>query len=738
MFIHSAWLKSFRKGSFLFVILALIITSQPGLSASQRSTAAAFPGDIGWSGNFVVNGIDQTARAVATDGKNVYVAGSFTVAGNVVANHIALWNGTNWHPLGDGMDKDVNALAVDGRGHLYAGGWFTQAGGKPAIHIARWNGQEWEALGEGVNGYVYSIIADGAGSIYVGGQFTSAGGVQANNIAKWDGTHWSALKGGIYHTRPAYGTVYSLAIDRFGFVYAGGFFDLADGKPANYVARWDGAEWNSLGDGITGELWASVYALATGLRGNLYVGGQFTSAGGVEAQNIARWNGESWSAVVNGIQSTEPFKAAVSAILVDGGVIYIGGNLSSAGGVLLNGIAKWDGNTWDNLSGGLGREKYAPVVASMAMDRDGRLFAAGYFSLAGGASANCVGLWNGVEWSGLGSDHSVNAAIQVMGSDNKGGMYVGGAFNVAGGQVVNHIVHWDGSNWTGLGGGVSGGMYGPNIRALALDKNGNLYVGGEFTQAGNVPAQNIARWTGNQWEALGSGIEGFLYSLAVDSQNNLYAAGYITSAGSVPVKNIAKWNGEQWEALGSGFDLSVKALAVDDQDRVVTGGYISNTGGISGSYLERWNGVQWETLVDRPIDDPVSIMIKGDTIYWIGGLAWKLQNGNVENIGGAIPANNVIKASFLAFAIDPEGNMVVSEGAWPYLGNEMIGILARWNGKNWESLGSGTNGVVNSLVYDQAGHLLVAGDFSQAGGKVSSYFAQWDEPYYQWMPMVNK
>lgn len=44
------------------------------------------------------------------------------------------------------------------------------------------------------------------------------------------------------------------------------------------------------------------------------------------------------------------------------------------------------------------------------------------------------------------------------------------------------------------------------VRALAVDSGGNIYVGGTFTTAGGVSANRIAKWDGSAWSALGSGM----------------------------------------------------------------------------------------------------------------------------------------------------------------------------------------------------------------------------------------
>src|SRR5690606_32420566 len=70
-----------------------------------------------------------------------------------------------------------------------------------------------------------------------------------------------------------------------GSVYVGGEFTEAGGTPANGVAWWDGAAWHALGDGVDGE----VHALAFGPDGTLYVGGNFDTAGGKPASHVAMW-----------------------------------------------------------------------------------------------------------------------------------------------------------------------------------------------------------------------------------------------------------------------------------------------------------------------------------------------------------------------------------------------------------------------------------------------------------------
>jgi len=124
------------------------------------------------------------------------------------------------------------------------------------------------------------------GKLVVGGEFTSAGGIAASKVALWDGTNWQALGTGLDDT------VCALTVYR-GELVAAGRFTAAGAVPANSVARWDGTSWLPLGAGVGGYVsgfgglpYASALAA---YRGELIVGGSFTTAGDQVSAYWARW-----------------------------------------------------------------------------------------------------------------------------------------------------------------------------------------------------------------------------------------------------------------------------------------------------------------------------------------------------------------------------------------------------------------------------------------------------------------
>jgi hypothetical protein len=331
----------------------------------------------------------------------------------------------DWYTVGSGFTgiSKVYALAFDSNGYLYAGGDFLTAGGVAANHIAKWDGSAWSPLGSGMNAYVKTIVCDSSGNVYVGGAFFTAGGVSAERVAKWDGTNWSGLGTGL----PGYFSyVFSLKFDAAGNLYAGGWFSSAG---ANNIAKWDGTSWSAIGDTS-----GPVYALAFDSTGTkLYVGGQFTVAGGIisNMNHVAMLDTTTgvWSSVGTGLPGYTVF-----SLLVDRNDDFIW-----AGGRLDNGnIAQWSKSTgsWAPMPGG-----------------------------------------------------GINGDVMALAQDATGLVYAGGEFTMAGGVTYGRVVRTDGNTWYDLGSGVAGTW----VAALAIDSTGSLYVGGYFTSAGGKAAYSIAR-----------------------------------------------------------------------------------------------------------------------------------------------------------------------------------------------------------------------------------------------------
>jgi len=322
-------------------------------------------------------------------------------------------------------------------------------------------------------------------TLYVGGDFYYAGGIRVNHVASFDGTNWDTLGSGFYGQG-----VECFASYQNELYMGGGFYgpspvlgNAAGGVPyTNKIARWDGAQWKTVGGGINMFATTKISAMAV-YKGELYAGGVFFEIGGLDVMCcIARWDGTNWDSVGS-------FYGAVRAMVVFNNELYVagGGNSFTAGGVDSYNIARWNGSQWNRVGLGLGMYEFCSVY-SLAVDTVNNILYAGggcYYAYNADSTevlVNFIAQWDGNQWSSLGSGETDGVLALAM---YHGELYAGGA---AGGVSANYIARWDGSQWKPLG-------VGTNLTVFALEVyKDTLYVGGVFTMAGGDSAFYIAKW----------------------------------------------------------------------------------------------------------------------------------------------------------------------------------------------------------------------------------------------------
>ena len=624
------------------------------------------------------NGTGGTVNALAVSGSDLIIGGSFdNLLNSITVNNIVKFNTITgaWTPLtsgfNTGVQSSVYAIAVNGN-DFYLGGYFNFAGTLSANHVIKWNNltNEWVPLigSTGINGvgfnYVYGIATSGS-DVYIIGDFSYLGDntTSAKRIAKWNGTDWSSLPGSV-SVNGLGGYINAIAVVGSD-VYVGGYFtNLGDNTTlVNHIAKWDGNSWSAVGGGTNG-VSSDIKALAV-YGTELYAGGYFKYTGtGLSANYVTKWNGSSWSALSG--PGTNGMTDRVFAIAVKGNDVYVGGNFTLLGDgyTSANRIAKWNGSSWSALSA------------------------------------------NGI--SGV-NDHV--SSIAILGSD----IFVGGSFTKLSDEttIANGMAKWNGTAWSAVTG--ANGINGVNGQVLTLAVSGtDLYAGGSFTQLGNksTPASSVAKWNGTNWSSLYGnncfGVSGIVFSLAA-SGSNLYVGGTFTKLDDnlTPAKNIVLWNGSSWTPLiGStsinGVNGYVMSILVHGTD-VYLGGTFAYLG--DGATLARcivkWDGIDWIPLIS---------------------------NG-INGVGGSVNA--------LAFS----GNDLYVGGAFDLLGDIITpaGNLVKWNGTDWITFNDGsTIGISRSVnafgINSNEGRMYIGGDFVTAGSSIAAYYivklADSDNPLY--------
>jgi len=361
-----------------------------------------------------LNGTVFALRSSGKDGaaQKLYIGGKFTSTGSHLANHIAQWDGTQWMPVGAGVDFEVRAIATLHRPSgplLFAGGSSEQSG--PARKegcVSQWDGKTWSPTVSPAPKSVLALATFNAGkepALYAGGQFGAVGASVARGIAKWTPAGWTGVGESNGLSNPVSALCRGDGSDQR--VFAGGRFRTAGSSVVNGIAVWDGTRWAPLKEGIDGSRYVPEIRTLLMRTGALYAGGTFATAGTIEAANIARWTGTQWRSLGSGVDET------VWALCWqddNGGSLYAGGDFSRAGGVDAKCIARWDGERWHTLGAGMSnvarpkvrlarggdphleRDIEPPLsVRALQVFDDGQgsaVFAGGMFDRAGDVEAN--------------------------------------------------------------------------------------------------------------------------------------------------------------------------------------------------------------------------------------------------------------------------------------------------------------------------------------------------------------
>jgi hypothetical protein len=608
------------------------------------------------------NGVRGDVNSLLLVGDDVYVGGQFdraNVGASIVASSVARWDGENWHALagpgGEGVSGHVLAMAWF-QDSLYIGGFFVSVNvGAPvqARYVARWDGAAWHHLVNGTNGTVSELHVH-EGALYVGGEFHRVGenddpfDYSTPGIARWDGTTWSSA--GTYFS-PNSSPVISFE------TYQGRFVVGAE-------RLWSlmGDQW--VEDTATGEWEGSLSGLAVAVHGHQLIAHgalqRFDEASGtsISFRGPAVFDGTRWSPLdmqlasgerhgvgmlascgeVLCLSGTFPPSAStpeaylgspvtwqsgvispmgpgegegtpnmISAVLVNGTDVYVGGEFTRIGGISANGIARWDGRRWWPVGDAFG-DGVVGLVRALAWYQ-GELHAAGaFFRIDEGVRTDlgAVMRWDGSSWQVVG-DPALSAGTAGIRSmvEWRGELYVGGKFGSQS-SVFTHdtLMRWNGTEWRSLPNAAR--AYG-RVNALAV-KDDSLHVGGIVITSSTAGASQtydyVVRWDGEAWHRLasatGAGVNQEVYSLLADG-SDLYVGGPFSEANvgdPIATPRLARWDGGSWHAVGSNPPpmLGIRAIAKSGDSLYIGSGRATAGELADGPLFARWDGNEWSTL----------------------------------------------------------------------------------------------------------------------------------------------
>jgi hypothetical protein len=471
--------------------LAIAGQPQPILVAVDVPSATLLPID------FKARGINQDyvpapqVAALSKVGDTLFAVGNFTQIGGQVRSGIAALNATTggalaWSPDTTGPRGAFPPLlclsvAVSG-GAVYIGGFFTLVGDAYHPFVAAWDQQtgrvrDWTPRPD----YAVYALATQGDTLYAGGEFHMMGewrhraGLAAIDLATGRVKPWNPNPNGSVCT--------ALAV-KDARVFVSGDFSIVGGdpQPHSYFAALDTINGEASGWDPGANDLASVFLVA---GDTLYAAGYFTQIGG-QSRNFVGAVSSSTGELLPWDPNADNW---VLALARTGDDIVLGGLFGLVGNQPRTGIAKVDGGT------------------------------------------GILSAWN------PGTDNRTVKTLLVAGNT----VYVGGAFGAIGDQPRNAIAAVD----------VATGMVRPwyppptewgvptEVKALALHDS-TLYVGGAFGTLNGQPRICLAGVDTStalttSWDP---GLDGYVWSL-LTSETALYVGGGFSRAAGIPADDLA-------------------------------------------------------------------------------------------------------------------------------------------------------------------------------------------------------
>ena len=657
----------------------------------------------------------------------------------------------------DGFDPNANGavrvVVVQPDGKILIGGDFTTLapnGGATVTRnrIARLNpnGTLDTAFNPNANDTVYAIAVQSDGRILAGGNFTSIGGQTRNYIARLDATTGLADS----FDPNANSDVFSIAVQLDGKILAGGNFSGANsigGQMRNYIARLDAT--TGLADSFDPNANLIVLSIAVQADGKILAGGLFTSIGGQTRNRIARIDAATGLA-----DSFDPnanstvFSIAVQA---DGKILAVGffAGANSIGGQTRNHIARLDATT------GLA-DSFDPnanfVVNSIAVQADGKILAVGEFNGAnsiGGQTRNYIARLDATTGLADSFDPNANNVVVSIAVQADGKILAGGDFTALtpnGGATVtrNHIarLETDGRPDRTLDLSMVGGP-GNVVLATAVQPDGKILIGGDFTTVLGVTRNNIARLNtdGTLDTAFNPNANLEVDTIAVQADGKILAGGSFISIGGQTRNYIARLDATT--GLADSFDpnanSTVNSIAVQADGKILAGGDFTSIGGQPRNYIARLDAT---TGLPDSFDPNANFGVNSIAVQADGKI---LVGGGFNTIGGQT-RNNIARldpTTGLADSFDPNAsNYVVSiaiqadgkilaGGGFTSIGGLTRNYIARLDATTGlaDSFDPNANNDVRSIAVQADGKILAGGRFHGAnsiGGQTRNNIARLD------------
>jgi uncharacterized delta-60 repeat protein len=299
------------------------------------------------------------------------------------------------------------------------------------------------------------------------------------------------------------------------------------------------------------------------------------------------------------------------------------------------------------------------------------------------------------------TDTSFNRATNngtgwCMARQSDGKVLIGGEFTKVNGIVRNFLarLNSDGTLDTSFPGPLpSGNSYPAPVACIAVQTNGQVLIGGTFTNISGVTCGNLARLNPNGTldtsflnGLAGTGNSGQVSAIVVQPDGKILVGGYFTSFNGTPRNMIARLNYDgtldasfQNGLAGGYWSFYVSSLALKPDGKIVAGGYFRMSANSSSVAQLNANG-SLDTSFQTSLDSSVNaVAVRSDGKVYFGG-QFTTVNGITRNHIARLNANGTIDTGFLnglsgaTGTAHPQVNAIVLDAGKVYIGGQFTNV----------------------------------------------------------------
>jgi uncharacterized delta-60 repeat protein len=558
----------------------------------------------------------------------------------------------------------------------------------------------------------------------------------------------------------ANGTVNSIAIQANGQILLGGFYQSWNGASVSNIVRLnsDGTRDTAFTNNTGSAANNSIASVATQSTGQIIVVGSFDTWNGATVNRIVRLNtnGTRDTAFNTNTGTASPSSVSFMKIQSDDKII-LSGFIPTWNGTAVNHIVRLNSNgTRDTVFTTNTGTAASGGTDQVAIESSGKIIIASVTTWNNSPTIGHIRLnTDGSRDFSYGADYYSYTASQTVNASKTqadGKTIVVGQFTAWNGVTVNRIVRLnpDGTRDTAFNDNT-GIAADATIKCIAIQSNGQILLGGDFGKWNATTVNGIVRLNSDGTRDttfttnVGSAANDEISAIAVQSNGQILVGGNFTTWKGVPTIRLVRLNSNG--TLDTDFDNQsgvsanneIRAIAVQSNGQILLGGYFDVFDFATASYVVRLNSngsrdTTFSSNTANSLDGSVeSIALQSDSKIVLGG-SFTTWNGSAANNIVVLNTNGTRSTfssgvssseygSINSIAIQPNGQMVLG------------GIFTAWNGTAANkiirvsssgaldsafnaNIGTGPNEGVLNVDITPNGDIIVSGFFYTFNGSV--------------------